>query len=162
MRIPPPGVVGGANTLSLSSTEFQVLRPHFRDTRMCVRRQTTKCLRLIAFLTSPSTSVNQKTRYYAWFPPLRTSRDTQNTSPGGISAFSAGDALPGMSPYRIDANHPSTLLVTFAKPGTRTKWNRLGCVPWLRALDACMVAWVIPVGWCTTSVPTRRLRINDL
>ena len=75
MRISPPGVVGGTeNTLSLSRTESPVLRPHLRDTRMCVRRQTTKCLQLIAFLTSPPASVNQKTRYLACFTVSRTSR----------------------------------------------------------------------------------------
>jgi hypothetical protein len=68
VRISPPGVVGGTKTLSsLSSTEIPVLRPHLRDTRMCVRRQTTKCLQLLEFLTSPQVSVNHKTRSMAGF-----------------------------------------------------------------------------------------------
>jgi hypothetical protein len=71
VRISPPGVVGGTeNTLSLSSTEIPVLRPRLRDTRMCVRRQTAKCLQLIEFLTSPHVSVNHKTRWEAYFPAL--------------------------------------------------------------------------------------------
>jgi hypothetical protein len=96
VRISPPGVVGGTeDTLSLSSTEFPILRPHLRHTTMCVRRQTTKCLQLIAFLTSPSASVNQKTRYLVCFPHSRTSRDTLNTPRAIFPRFTPVDDLIG-------------------------------------------------------------------